>query len=239
MSTSVEALARPAGEWPIHSMSRPQPVVVRPAPSAPAAGPPSDAVVLFDGSSLEHWRSASDTGTRAGWTVRDGYMEVAPGTGNIVSRQAFGDVQLHLAWATPAPAHGDGQARGNSGVFLMRLYEIQVLDSYENPTYADGAAGAIYGQFPPLVNPSRPPGEWQTYDIIFHAPRFDGDGRLLLPARMTILYNGVLVQDDVALTGPTAHQHRPPYATHPDRLPLELQDHGNLVRYRNIWIREL
>jgi hypothetical protein len=156
-----------------------------------------------------------------------------------VSARAFGDVQLHIEWATPSPARGSGQARGNSGVFLMGRYEVQVLDSYQNRTYPDGQAAAIYGQYPPLVNASRPPGEWQTYDIVFRRPRFDANGALVSPARMTVFHNGVLVQDDVELTGPSGHQSRPPYERHADRLPIRLQDHGDPVRFRYIWVREL
>ena len=156
-----------------------------------------------------------------------------------MTRRGFGDVQLHIEWATPAPPAGEGQERGNSGVFLMGLYEIQVLDSHEDTTYADGQAAAMYGQVPPLANASRPPGVWQSYDIVFHRPRFAADGSVATPARVTVLHNGVLVQDNVMLSGPTAHQRRPPYAAHPDQLPIHLQDHGSPVRYRDIWIREL
>lgn len=223
--------------WPVHSTDRPQPATVDPGPAAAPVPAPADAVVLFDGSDLSHWRSAD--GGPARWKVEDGYFEVAPGSGAIASSQEFGDVQLHIEWAAPEPAQGQGQDRGNSGVFLMGRYEVQVLDSYRNSTYPDGQAGAIYGQYPPLVNANRPPGEWQRYDIVFRAPRFDTDGRLQQPARMTVFHNGVLVQDNVALTGPTAHKQRPPYAAHPPRLPLSLQDHGNPVRFRNIWLREL
>jgi len=151
----------------------------------------------------------------------------------------FGDVQLHIEWAAPNPPSGEGQERGNSGVYLMSTYEVQVLDSYHNVTYPDGQAAAIYGQYPPLVNASRPPGQWQSYDIVFHAPRFDASGRLVSPARATVFHNGVLVQDNVELSGPTAHGQRPPYKPQPEKLPLSLQDHGEPVRYRNIWIREL
>jgi hypothetical protein len=160
-------------------------------------------------------------------------------TGSIRTKQGFGDCQLHVEWATPAVVVGNSQERGNSGVFLMDTYEVQVLDSYDNKTYADGSAAAVYGQYPPLVNACRKPGEWQTYDIIFHRPRFDEAGKLLSPARLTVLHNGVLVQDNVELTGPTGHHVRPPYKAHPDRLPLSLQDHGNPVRYRDVWIRSL
>jgi hypothetical protein len=164
---------------------------------------------------------------------------VLPHSGFIHTRQPFGDCQLHVEFAEPVPAVGESQERGNSGVFLMGLYEIQVLDSYQNKTYADGQASGVYGQFPPQVNASLPPGQWQMYDIIFHSPHFDQDGKLLRPARFTVLHNGVLVQDNVELSGPTAHHQRPPYKATPDKLPLSLQDHGNPVRFRNIWIREL
>jgi hypothetical protein len=161
------------------------------------------------------------------------------GAGTIATAEAFGDVQLHVEWAAPSPPSGDGQNRGNSGVFLMGRYEVQVLDSYRNTTYPDGQAAALYGQYPPLVNASRPPGEWQTYDIVFRRPRFDANGKLLSKARVTVFHNGVLVQDAVELTGPTAHHARPAYSAHPDRLPILLQDHGDPVRYRNIWLRNL
>lgn len=227
----------PTIPWPQHTMNRPQPPVVDPGPSPAPVPAPSDAIVLFDGHDLSKWRGSD--GGPARWTVRDGYFEVAPGTGGISTAQGFGDCQLHVEWATPTPATGEGQERGNSGVFLMGRYEVQVLDSYHNVTYPDGQAAAVFGQYPPLVNASRPPGEWQSFDIIFHRPRFDAHGTLLQPARMTILHNGVLVQDNVVLTGPTAYQHRPPYSAHPDTLPIMLQDHSYRVRFRNIWIRKL
>jgi hypothetical protein len=210
---------------------------VDPGAGALPVPPPADAVVLFGGTSLGEWQT--DSGKAAPWTIRDGYFEVAPGTGGIRTRRGFGDVQLHVEWAAPTPANGEGQDRGNSGVFLMGRYEVQVLDSWQNRTYADGQAAAIYGQFPPLVNASRPPGVWQSYDIIFHRPHFDAAGKVVSPARMTVMHNGVLVQDNVSLMGPTAHQQRPPYEAHPDRLPLMLQDHAHRVRYRNIWVRDL
>jgi hypothetical protein len=166
-------------------------------------------------------------------------MEVVAKTGSIRTKTGFGDCQLHVEWAAPTLVSGEGQGRGNSGVFLMDTYEVQVLDSYNNVTYADGMAASVYGQYPPLVNACRKPGEWQIYDIIFHRPRYDAGGKLLAPARMTVLHNGVLVHDNVELTGPTAHKARPPYKVHPDKLPLSLQDHGNPVRYRNIWLRPL
>ena len=229
-----------AQAWPQHSMDRPQPAIVTPAPAGSPVPPPPDAIVLFDGKSLANWRAADST-SAAKWKVVNGDMEVVAGTGAIRTAQAFGDAQLHVEFMTPAsPALTvTGQARGNSGVFLMGKYEVQVLDSYENKTYPDGQAGAIYGQFPPLVNASRKPGEWQTFDIVFRAPRFDASGAAASPARMTVHHNGVLAQDNVALLGPTSHMVRAPYEAHPARLPLMLQDHGDPVRYRNIWIREL
>ncbi len=224
--------------WPQHSMDRPRPPVVTPAPFVNEAHP-SDAIVLFDGKSLANWESADSAGHPARWKLAGGSMEVVPGTGSIQTKQAFGDVQLHVEWSPPTPVKGEGQERGNSGVFLMGRYELQVLDSYHNDTYPDGQAGAIFGQFPPLANASRPPGEWQTYDVIFHRPRWDAGGKLLSPARFTVFQNGVLVQDNVALSGPTAYQHRPPYAKHADALPLMLQNHGDAVRFRNIWVRKI
>lgn len=203
--------------------------------------PPADAVMLFDGRSLDNWRTADTTNANlpARWNVREGYMQVARGTGSIRTEQEFGDAQLHVEWAAPVPARGSSQNRGNSGVFLMSTYEVQVLDSHGNVTYPDGQAGAIYGQYPPLVNASRAPGEWQTFDIFFRAPRFDARGQVTSPARMTVIHNGVLVQDNVELLGPTSNQRRAPYEAHPDRMPILLQDHGHPVRFRNIWIRDL
>jgi hypothetical protein len=231
--------AQAAGEWPQHSTTRPQPRIVDPGPPPASAPPPGDAIVLFDGRSLAAWRSADTTRSGAAWKVENGYMEVAARTGGIMTARGFGDVQLHVEWASPTQPAGEGQERGNSGVFLMGRYEVQVLDSYRNTTYPDGQAGAIYGQFPPLVNASRGPGVWQSFDIVFHAPRFDERGTVVSPARMTVLHNGILVQDNVALLGPTSHMRRAPYEAHPDKLPISLQDHGNPVRYRNIWVREL
>jgi len=237
-ATAVSVNAQVSTNWPQHSMDRPQPPVVTPGPFVSVA-PPSDAIVLFDGRSLANWSSTQRPGEAAKWKVADRYMEVVANAGAIETKQAFGDVQLHIEWRAPTPPKGESQERGNSGVFLMGRYEVQVLDSYHNVTYPDGQAGAVYGQFPPLVNASRPPGEWQTYDIVFHRPRFDAEGKVTRPARMTVVHNGVLVQDNVELSGPTAHQERPPYSQHPDALPLMLQDHGNPVRFRNIWVRKL
>jgi hypothetical protein len=227
-------------EWAIHDRSRPMAPVVTPGSSstqAKAGIPPSDATVLFNGKDLSNWESIK--GGAAMWKVGQGYFETTPKTGDIQTKQAFGDCQLHVEWATPNPPHGEDQDRGNSGVFLHGLYEIQVLDSYHSVTYADGQAGAVYGQFPPLVNASRPPGEWQTYDIIFHGPRFDPSGKLLRPATVTVLHNGLLIQDHTVIMGPTMHRQRPPYHPTPEKLPLRLQDHNHPVRYRNLWIREI
>ncbi len=233
------SVAAGAGEkrWKIHDLSRPKPpVVTPPAQNLPTPVPP-DAVVLFDGKNLSEF--ASLAGGPAKWTVKDGALIVAPGTGHIVTKRAFGDVQVHLEWASPNPATGRSQGRGNSGIHLMGLYEVQILDSYQADTYADGQAAALYGQFPPLVNACRPPGEWQSYDIVFRRPRFDARGKLLKPARVTVIHNGVLVQDNVELLGPTIWLHYRPYKAHADKLPFSLQEHGNPVRYRNIWVREL
>lgn len=229
--------AQVSTRWPQHSMDRPPPPVVSPAPLAAPGAPPSDAVVLFAGRDLSQW--VGDSGQAAAWKVENGYAEIAPESGNIHTRRGFGDCQLHVEWMAPVPPRGEGQERGNSGVYLMSRYEVQVLDSYDNRTYADGQAASVYGQYPPLANASRAPGEWQSYDIVFHRPRFDAQGKVLSPARLTVIHNGILVQDDVELSGPTANQRRPPYAAHADELPLLLQNHGNPVRYRNIWIRPL
>lgn len=218
-----------------HDLEREQPRIARPT-SAVTTPPPADATVLFGGGSMDGWLNAQ--GAPARWKVANGYMEVAAGTGDIHSTSAWRDVQLHVEWAVPATLAGEGQDRGNSGVFLMGRYEVQVLDSYGNTTYPDGQAAAIFGQYPPLVNASLPLGEWQSFDIVFHRPRFEG-GRVVRPARFTVFHNGVLVQDDVALVGPTSFGRRAPYDNHADRLPLSLQDHTFPVRYRNIWIREL
>ena len=231
--------AQVSDRWPIHSPDRPQPPVVIPvaAQGAQPMPPPSDAVLLFGRRDLNEWRGSN--GATARWRVGDGYFEVTPGTGAIHSARGFGDIQLHIEWATPIQVTGGGQDRGNSGIHLMGLYEVQILDSWQNSTYPDGQAGAIYGQYPPLVNASRAPGEWQVYDIVFRAPRFDAQGAVTRPARITVLHNGILVQDNVELSGPTGHYQRPPYRAHADRLPITLQDHGNPIRFRNIWVREL
>ncbi len=233
---AMPSAAQDPARWKAHDMKRTPPRVVSSALQLPFP-PPSDAVVLFDGGDLSKWRAAD--GSSSKWIAKDGYMESVRGAGYAFSRDTFGDIQLHLEWASPANVQGNSQGRGNSGVFLMGLYEVQVLDSRSNRTYADGQAAAIYGQYPPLVNASRGPGEWQSYDIYFRRPRFKRDGRVAKPARATVVHNGVLVQDNEEIRGPTQWLQNRPYWPHPDRLPLSLQDHGNPVRYRNVWVREL
>ncbi|MCK4758525.1 MAG: DUF1080 domain-containing protein [Candidatus Aminicenantes bacterium] len=224
-------------QWKIHDPDRPLPPVVDPGPAGDPMPAPKDAIVLFDGSDLSQWSDSK--GQPARWKVENGYVEVVKKTGSIRTVRGFGDCQLHVEWSAPLPATGEGQGRGNSGVFLMATYEVQVLDCYKNKTYADGMAAAVYGQYPPLVNACRPPGEWQTYDIVFRRPHFAEDGSLIRPARMTVFHNDILVQDNVELMGPTAWKKRVLYKAHADKLPLSLQDHGTPVRFRNIWIREL
>lgn len=213
-----------------------EPAIVTPGKTIGA--PPSDALVLFDGKDLSHWRSARDV-SEVRWQLREGYLEVVPGTGDIATREEFGDCQLHVEWATPAVVKGDGQGRGNSGVFLMQRYEVQVLDSFQNQTYYHGQAGAVYKQYAPLVNASLQPGEWQSYDIVFKAPKFDEQGRVTERARITVLQNGVLIQNNVEIYGNTTHDKPALYVAHGPNAPLQLQNHGDLVRYRNIWIRRL
>ena len=226
-------------EWRQHELTRPHARPVTPA-GTPGA-PPSDATVLFDGRDLSAFVSArGDSAAAPQWKVENGYVEVVPRTGSIRTREAFGDIQLHAEWATPDPPALTGQNRGNSGFILMGQYEIQVLDSYgRTDTYADGTAGAIYGQYPPLVNASRAPGEWQTYDIYFRRPRFGADGSLREPARATVVLNGVLVQNNEVLSGPTSPIPPAGYTRHADELPLTIQDHGQPVRIRNVWVRRL
>jgi hypothetical protein len=223
--------------WRQHDGQRPRPPVVTPSEHERPIAPPSDAIVLFNGTDLSQWQSPGGGVTK--WKVENGAMLPTPDSGMIETRRSFGDVQLHLEWQSPAPPVGSGQGRGNSGVYLMGKYEIQILDSYQNETYADGQAAAIYGQHPPLVNACLPSGKWQTYDVVFHAPRFADDGSLRSPATMTVLHNGVLVQDHFTLTGGTMWLQTLPYVKHDDALPLSLQDHGNPVRFRNIWVRPL
>lgn len=209
-----------------------------PVVEAPAGGAPSDALVLFDGGDLAAWES--EQGGDASWRIEDGAMTVVPGAGGIRTRQAFCDVQLHLEWRTPVATDGvDGQDRGNSGVFLQERYEVQVLDSHENPTYANGQAASVYKQHIPLANASRSPGEWQAYDILYTAPRFDEGGELEAPAYVTVLHNGVLVQHHVAVQGATEWIGAPSYDDVHGCAPLYLQDHDASVSFRNIWVRRL
>ena len=232
----MPAASQSPSRWKIHDMTRPAPRNVESNMTLPVP-PPSDAVVLFDGTDVSNWRAAD--GSAAKWIIKDGNLAAVPGGGPVFTRDGYGDIQLHIEWAAPTPGRGKGQGRGNSGVFLMSKYEVQVLDSHENVTYTDGQAAAVYGQYPPLVNASRPAGEWQAYDIVFRRPRFRPDGSVAQPARITVLHNGVLVQDNSEIWGPTSWLQHLPYKSHPDRLPLSLQDHGNPVLYRNIWLREL
>jgi hypothetical protein len=227
-------------KWPPHDTTRPKPPIITPGTSSSQEAPgrvPSDAIVLFDGKSLDGWQSAKEGPAK--WRLADGFMETGQKAGDIQTKEKFGDCQLHVEYSTPTPPKGTDQGRGNSGIFLMGLYEVQVLDNYDNPTYADGTVSAIYGQHPPQVNASRPPGQWQTYDIVFHRPRFDNAGKVIRPATFTVFLNGVLTQDNVEATGPTTWKARPPYKAHSDKLPLQLQDHGNPVRFRNIWYRPI
>jgi len=220
---------------------QPLPPVVTPGDQLGA--PPSDAVVLFDGSEESFKMNWTDTkGGDSKWKVVDGALESVRRAGYVQSKEKFGSCQLHMEWASPAKVQGNGQGRGNSGIFLMGTYEIQVLDSYENQTYADGQAGALYGRSKPKVNASRKPGEWQSYDIIFHQPQFDKDGKITKRATFTVLHNGVLIQDHTVLSGGTGWNGphaATEYKAHADKLPISMQDHGNPVRFRNIWVREL
>lgn len=231
----------PGLKWHVHDPDRPHPKVVTPA-STPG-GAPSDAIVLFDGKDLSKW---VQHGTGADqnklieptWKVGDGWFEVGAHTGGLFTREKFGDCQLHVEWSSPTEVRGTSQGRGNSGVLLMSRYEIQVLDMWDNPTYADGGAAAIYGQWPPLVTAPRRPGEWNTYDIVFEAPRFEGE-KLVKPAYFTVFYNGVLVHNRKESMGPMVYRQVAHYTPQAAEEPLELQDHNNPVHYRNIWIRRL
>ena len=224
-----------------HDRNRPLPPVVEPgtfSTQEQPGKPPSDAVVLFNGNDLSKWVAMD--GQPSKWTMKDGAMECVPGSGYIRTLQSFGECQLHIEFATPANVQGSSQGRGNSGVFFgMGRYEVQVLDSYNNKTYADGSCGSVYNQYPPLVNASRPPGQWQTYDIIWSPPRFNADGTLRAAARVTVFHNGVLIQNNMELIGQTGWLDRAPFRAHAEKMPLALQDHGNPVRYRNVWVREL
>jgi hypothetical protein len=234
----------PGQKWHVHDPARPHPPVV--TPGANLGDAPSDAIVLFDGKDLSQWQPATQvmptgpvirTGA-PGWKVENGYMEVVQGTGDIATKEKFGDVQVHVVFAEPAEGRGNSQGRGNSGIFMQGRYETQVLDGWNNPTYADGQVGAIYGQWPPLANPSRKPGEWQTYDIIFEAPKMNGD-TVVKPAYVTVILNGVLMHVHKELLGPTIHRQAAKYLAQPDEDVLLLQNHNNPVRYKYIWARRL
>jgi hypothetical protein len=228
----------PEQKWRVHDIDRPRPRMV--TPGAQPGMPPSDAVVLFDGKDLSHWLTSRGGGepVAATWKVEKGFMEAPPDAGTIFTKEKFGDMQLHIEWAAPAEVDGTSQWRGNSGVLLMNRYEIQVLDCWNNPTYADGQAGAIYGQWPPLVNACRKPGEWQSYDIVFEAPKFEGE-KLVKPAFATVFHNGVLVHHRQKIIGRMAHKVVGTYAPHGPEEPLGLQDHDTATRFRNIWARRL
>jgi hypothetical protein len=235
LSVNMNAQQLRVGDPKLTEIWQPEPRVITPGKTSLDA--PSDAIVLFNGKDFSQWQSVRNDEVK--WKLKEGYMMVDSGTGNIKTKQSFGDCQLHIEWRTPEIVKGTSQGRGNSGIFLMGLYELQVLDSYHNRTYSNGQAGSIYKQHIPLVNVCRPPGEWQTYDVIFTAPRFNNDSTLKSAARITVLQNGVLVQNNVSLFGGTEYIGIPVYKMHADKLPLVLQDHGNPVCYRNIWIREL
>jgi hypothetical protein len=229
----------PGQKWKVHDIDRPRPRMV--TPGATPGAPPSDAIVLFDGKDLSKWQTM-DKKTKAmepaAWTVENGYTYSKGGIGDLVSKEKFGDIQLHLEFATPTEIDGTSQWRANSGVLLMHRYEIQVLDSWDNPTYADGQAGAIYGQWPPLVNASKKPGEWQTYDILFEAPKFEGE-KLVKPGYATVIHNGVMLHHHKQIIGRMAHRVVGTYEPHGDEEPLALQDHDTRVRFRNIWVRRI
>jgi len=227
--------------WAIHDRNRPQPPLVTPgsfSSQEEPGKPPSDAIVLFDGTDLSKWEADKDTSEPTKWVVKTGAMECVPGSGYIRTKAKIGDCQLHVEWAAPTKAEGESQGRGNSGVFLMGLVEVQVLDNYNNPTYADGFAASVYGVNPPLANALRAPGQYQTYDIVFRRPIYK-DGQQLDPGYVTVFENGVLMQDHTRLEGGTGHMARSVPGPFPEAGPLKLQDHGNPVRYRNIWYRPL
>lgn len=233
----------PGMPWRVHDGARPRPRVITPGTESTQAQPgqpPSDAIVLFDGKDLSKWvnRRGQTISDPAKWKVENGYVEVAPSVGELLTKEKFGDIQLHIEWASPSVVTGSSQGRGNSGVLFMERYEIQVMDCYNNPTYADGSAGAIYGQWPPLVIPCRKPGEWQSYDIIFEAPKFDGE-KVVKPVYFTVFHNGVLLHNHKESMGPMVYRQVAHYTAHAPEASLMLQAHNNPVRYRNIWVRRI
>jgi hypothetical protein len=228
----------PGTKWHVHDSDRPHPAIVKPGERFTHGAPaPSDAVVLFNGKDFSKWQSSK--GGDVTWKIENDYMEVTPKSGIIRTKDEFGDFQLHLEWATPSKVEGEGQGRGNNGVNIFGRYEVQILDSYDNVTYADGQAGALYGQFPPRVNASKPPGEWQTYDIIFESARWDESGKMLRPTAITVIHNGCVLHHRTELLGGTTHRRVVEYKPHPPKGRIELYEHGNPVRFRNIWIRPL
>lgn len=230
----------PGQQWQVHDAARPKPKKVVPPPPAVTTPPPADAIVLFDGKDLSQWVSMQRGGVAGEpkWKVEDGNLIIVPRTGRLATKEKFGDIQLHVEWMIPKDTPGAGQGKGNSGVEIMGRYEIQVLESYENVTYADGQAASIYGQWPPRVNVSRPPGEWNSYDIVFEAPKFEEE-RLVKPAYMTVFHNGVMVHNRQEVMGTAIHRRVATYRAHGEEEPLTLQDHGNPVYFRNIWVRRL
>jgi hypothetical protein len=235
----------PGQKWRVHDRTRTQPRKVTPGLPVPTPSAPSDAIVLFDGKDLSQWNGSARGrgGVVTGepkWKVENGYVELLPGAGGLITKESFGDVQLHVEWTTPpgADASRVGQNRGNSGIILMGKYEIQVLSSYNNPTYPDGSAGSLYGLYPPMVNPCLPEGQWNSYEIVFEAPKFDQE-KLLKPAYVTLIFNGLIVHNRVELLGVTSREPIAAYTPHPPELPLVLQGHSGPARFRNIWIRRL
>ncbi len=230
------SLGMRAQEWhpSLTEVWEPVPPVVTPGDGT---SPPSDAIILFEGTDMEQWQKPG--GEPVGWKLEDGVMTVVKGTGAIQTKQSFADIQLHLEWRAPAKVEGEGQGRGNSGVYLQKRYEVQILDCYDNPTYVNGQTGSVYKQHIPLANACKPPGQWQTYDIVFTAPRFNEDSSLFSPGTVTVLHNGVLVLNHAVIQGNTQYIGLPAYKAHPLKQPLMLQDHDNPVSFRNIWVREL
>ena len=232
-TTIADARDSVAVHWKIHDMNRPRPQVVEPLTQTLPAPAPKNAIILFNGKDFTHWLAKDSTEVK--WKLENGFMEIVPGAGEIISKERFGDVFLHVEWSSPDDPGRKGQDRGNSGIFFMHQYELQVLDSYQADTYADGQAGALYGQVPPRFNACRPPGEWNAYDIIFRRPRFNADGSLLTRARISVIHNGVLIQDNEEYQGPTSWLKFLPYKKHDDQMPIALQEHNCKVKYRNIW----
>jgi hypothetical protein len=242
MDGSPEGDPLPGQKWRVHDRTRPQPRKVTPGQPVPTPAAPSDAIVLFDGRDLSRWVGGGRGGavTEPRWKVENGYMEMTPGGGGLTTRDNFGDIQLHLEWTTPPVTDPTrvGQFRGNSGIIFMGRYELQILSSYDNPTYADGSAGSIYGLYPPMVNPCLPEGQWNSFDLVFEAPRFEGD-KLAKPASLTLFFNGLVVHNRAQLLGATARLPIAAYTPHEPELPLSLQAHVGPARYRNIWVRRL